>query len=268
MVIASLDCRALKIPSIGWRDDFGMVVPGCLIELAPHTFAGFNKALLIILKEKKSEFGTFLESPGRRRPYFCQLVAGHRYNPKARGAGPGADRSRNGILSSFTKIGWKFIFPQTAAMGSFGRAALRPIYGLIANGGGRLSRELKDCLEWWERVLPPVTPRFIWSYDRGDLSEPARIYSDSAGGGEMASVIILPRSTQELPVALKGTADGGLNSIAASTNPIYIYELFATAATTFQMREQLTGRGATLFVGNEAACAAPAKGTAKNKRAP
>ena len=60
-VIASLACRALKIPRIGHSDDFGMVAPECLVELGLYTFTGFNEALLIILKEKESEFGAFLK---------------------------------------------------------------------------------------------------------------------------------------------------------------------------------------------------------------
>ena len=63
-IIALLAWRALNIPCEGYYDDFGMVLPECLIERALHAFAGFNKALLINLKEKKSEFGTFLEFLG------------------------------------------------------------------------------------------------------------------------------------------------------------------------------------------------------------
>ena len=53
----------------------------------------------------------------------------------------------------------------------------------------------------------------------------------------MASSVSLSRSIRELLVALKGAADEELSTLAASTSPIYFYELFATAATIFQMRE-------------------------------
>ena len=110
-------------------------------------------------------------------------------------------------------------------MGRFGRAALRPIYELIAQGGGNLPRD-----------LPAITPRRILSHDREGRSEPVRIYSDAAGGGNLASIAFLPQDSQELPVLLQGTADGELNAIAAPADPIYISELFATVATTFQLR--------------------------------
>ena len=83
--------------------------------------------------------------------------------------------------------------------------------------------------------------------------------------GKLACVTFLPQDTQGLPVLLKGIADEGLDAIAASTNPIYFYELFAMVATIFQVRAQLTGRRAILSLENEAACAALAKGSAKDK---
>ena len=56
-VIASLTRSALKIPCVGYYDDFGIVLPECSIKTALNVFASFNKALFIIPKEKKSEFG-------------------------------------------------------------------------------------------------------------------------------------------------------------------------------------------------------------------
>ena len=115
--------------------------------------------------------------------------------------------------------------------------------------------------------MPAVTSRLIASYDGQDLAEPVRIDSDSTGGGKMASITFLYRSTLNLPVALKSSADEELNTLAASTNPINICELFATAAPLFQTRGHLAGKRAIIFVDNDAACSVLAKGTAKNKGA-
>ena len=41
-VIASLTCRALKVPCIGYYDDFGMVLPECLAEMALDVPASLN----------------------------------------------------------------------------------------------------------------------------------------------------------------------------------------------------------------------------------
>ena len=83
----------------------------------------------------------------------------------------------------------------------------------------------------------------------------------------MASVVFLPPDFQELSVLLKGTADEELRTIAVPTNPICFSELFATVATIFQLGQQITGKRDFLFVDNEVACAALAKGSARNKGA-
>ena len=56
-----------------------------------------------------------------------------------------ADREAASLGTS-EKLAGKLRFTQTAVMGRFGRAALRPICELIAKGGDRLSRDFKDCL--------------------------------------------------------------------------------------------------------------------------
>ena len=149
-------------------------------------------------------------------------------------------------LAHLQKLAGKLRFTQTAIMGRFGRAALRPVYELISKGGGTLSRSLRQCLRWWVRVLPTITPRLIVSYvERGD-SEPFRIYSDATGEGALASICFPPQAASALPVLLKGSPSGELDALAASTNAIFIFELFAMVASVFQLREQLTGKSHSL----------------------
>ena len=59
-------------------------------------------------------------------------------------------------------------------------------------------------------------------------------------------------------------ADQKLQGIAFTCNRIYIFELFAAAATVFLLRDFLWARKGILFVVNEAACAALTKGAARN----
>ena len=141
--------------------------------------------------------------------------------------------------------------------------ALRPMYALIGKGGGALFANIKGCLRWWARALPAITPRLITSYRGPEESEPFRIYSDATGEGTLASFSFPPQNNLALPALLKGSSEDELNALAASTNPIYIYELFAIIASTFQLREQLAGKRAILFVNNEAACAALTTGASK-----
>ena len=63
-VIASLACRISEIPRIGYYDDFRIVLPEGLITDALDIPTSFKKALMIILKENKSEYGALLEFSG------------------------------------------------------------------------------------------------------------------------------------------------------------------------------------------------------------
>ena len=99
-------------------------------------------------------------------------------------------------------------------------------------------------------------PRLIASYHEIEGAEPFKIYSDATDEGGLASISFFPQDYSALPVLLKGSSSDELNAPAASTNAICIFELFATAASVLQLREQLAGERAILFVDNEAACAA------------
>ena len=86
------------------------------------------------------------------------------------------------------------------------------------------------------------------SFRETEDAEPFRIYSDATGEGALASICFAPQSDLALPILLKGSSSGELDALAASTNAIFIFELFAMAASVFQLREQLTGKRAILVV--------------------
>ena len=134
-------------------------------------------------------------------------------------------------LAHLQKLAGRLCFTQTAIMGRFGRAALRPIYELISKNGGKLSRSFKLCLSWWVKVLPAITPRLIVSFLETEDSEPFRIYFDATGEGALASICFAPPSKLSLPILSKGSSSGELSALAASTNAIFIFELFAMAAS-------------------------------------
>ena len=58
--IASIACRVLKLPCVGYYDDFAIVAPRILIDKALEAFTKLNDLLLIILKKRKSEAGRAL----------------------------------------------------------------------------------------------------------------------------------------------------------------------------------------------------------------
>ena len=159
-------------------------------------------------------------------------------------------------LAHLQKLAGRLCFTQTAIMGRFGRAALRPIYELISQGGGTLTASFKRCLQWWVRVQPAIMPRLILSFREPEDAEPFRIYSDATGEGALASICFPPQADFALPFLLKGSSSGELNALAATANAISIFELFAMVASVIQLRDYLTGKRVILIVDNEAACAA------------
>ena len=269
-VIASLACRILKIPCVGYYDDFGIILPECLVKDGLSVFTSFNKALRIILKDSKSEFGTLLEFLGLTisfwndgSPTLASLSLSQEKIRKLVQMIEALSTQHSVALAHLQKLAGKLCFTQTAIMGRFGRAALRPIYELISQGGGTLTVSFKRCLQWWVRVLPAIMPRLIMSFREPEDEEPFRIYSDATGEGNLASICFPPQANQALPFLLKGSSSGELDDLAASTNAIFIFELFAMVASVFQLRDHLTGKRVILFVDNEAACAALTTGTSK-----
>ena len=45
-------------------------------------------------------------------------------------------------------------FAQTSAMGTVGRAALRPLYDVVMNGGGKLDKRTRWALKWRIKLRP------------------------------------------------------------------------------------------------------------------
>ena len=62
------------------------------------------------------------------------------------------------------KLAGKLCFAQTATMGRFGRAALKPIYELIAKESGATPRSVKGRPRRRAFALPAVAPRWVSSF--------------------------------------------------------------------------------------------------------
>ena len=141
----------------------------------------------------------------------------------------------------------------TATTGRFGRAALRPIYELIAEEGGAIPRSVKDCLRRRASVLPTVDSSLVLSLRRRGPADPEasqrpgrprrvpadRIYSDAAGSGELANTSFLSRDDGHLPALLVAQPDQMLQDLEATSDEIYIFEFPAEVATVPQFRCRL-----------------------------
>ena len=81
----------------------------------------------------------------------------------------------------------KLCFTQTASMGRFVRAALKPIYELVAKKEGTVPRPVKACPRWRTFLLPTIDPRLISSLGRRGSADTVKIYSDAIRAGKLVS---------------------------------------------------------------------------------
>ena len=149
-------------------------------------------------------------------------------------------------------------------MERFGSAALQRIYELTAAGGGPLLQGAQNGLRWWEETGPAITSPLTMGPRQSDAPDPARIYPDATAEGRLAGLTVRATRGRPAPGLLVGGAQEMLRDLVAQTRKIYIFEVYAAAATLGWPRETLWGRKFILSVDNEAACGALTKGTGKN----
>ena len=80
-------------------------------------------------------------------------------------------------LAEMQKAAGKLRFAQTMAMGRFGKAAMRPLYELIAQGGGPLTPAFLGCLRRRGQTLPNIAPRAIKAPQEGSEGGPSLPFS-------------------------------------------------------------------------------------------
>ena len=200
-MIASLARRVLKLPCVGFFDDFAIVAPWILIAKALEAFTKLNDLLLIILKKKKSEAGRALEFLGIAIHFaisYGETIASLQLSEsriqKLVELTEHLAAKTYITLAELQKAAGKLCFDQTMILGRFGRAAIRPLHELIAQGGGKPARALSECLRRRRQILPNIPPRVIKAPPEVDEDRPVRIYSDATGEGNMAGLVISPGS--------------------------------------------------------------------------
>ena len=95
--------------------------------------------------------------------------------------------------------------------------------------------------------------------------DPVRFYPDATGEGSLAKLTFLAILGGPTLLLLAGRAQEWIRELALFLSKIYFSDLYAAAATSFQLRERLWARKAILFVDYEPAYVALAKGTDKNR---
>ena len=188
--IAPLARRYPEIPFVGNFDYFATVKPEALVNEALQSFAEFNDVPFTTLKRLKSQNGPaigYLELTAGFRDKYGETIASlslsYKRIRKSVSLVNEIPESRKASLAELRKLAGKWRFAQEMVMGRFGKAALKPVYGLIARGGGTLPRGMKKCLRRWELTRPNIAPRLMTSSEQAEGSNPVSILIGVRRGG-------------------------------------------------------------------------------------
>ena len=113
---------------------------------------------------------------------------------------------------------------------------LKLIFVLITEGSGAHPKLVGVCPTWWVVAPPVIASRLTMSSKRGNAPSPVTVVSDATGEGGPASLSFLSTSNKSRPIVFGAQADDKLRDVAARSNKIYIFGLFAAKATVFQLR--------------------------------
>ena len=252
-VVASLCARIFMIPSLGYFDDFLLVVPRGLAPRALRLFGALNEALGFSLKNEKSAHGSAVE--------FLGIVISS--SPSTVTVAISADRRTSlraeiaqAIESGFLRrdqaesLAGKLSFAQFHAFGRCGRAFLPRLYAR-SRYGGRIGFGLASDLIWWRSFLSADSVRPVL---RGSPLPDAIVYTDAAGDGGLGAVSLLRSGQSWRRIVLCGVASQQLiSSLAADTNAIYALETLAVLRAVRRLGASLAGRSVMFYVDNDAA---------------
>ena len=273
-IVASLCCRILGIPRLGYFDDFGMIIYSSLERATLQAFVGLNEVFGIRVKLAKCASGNSLTFLG---------IMGHfpsPFNSFSMSASLPADKALkwSALIRSFLSppaIIWRkdlesligrLSFAQCAVFGRVARSMLRPLYKHLYSSPSKiiLSKDAVLALRWWAALLDSFAPRVI---SRFPSSVSWILYSDAEGAdfGRAAcwlrpSSFPVDRSIFRLQVCAPSLSD---ISIFEDTNLIYALELFTAVSAVFGFRSSLKNANVVVFIDNDAADLALIKASSK-----
>ena len=280
-IIASLACRLLLIPTIGYFDDFGFLVSALDSASAMSAFSELFSILGLSLKTAKSEIGThitFLGLAARFPAPANHMTLSLSLSPdKARKWASGIETLiREGSVShmALESLIGRLGFAQSSVFGRFARAMMKPLYTKLyaQRYSATLDPTLIRTLAWWVATLRNILPRVI-SFER---SKPDWvIYTDASFepgpvGGHIAAIFfrIAPQSAA-LNAELVLSSQPSVEEISffASTSTIFGLELSAIVLALFRSRATLRNRAVVIYTDNNAALAALINGDSSSKAA-
>ena len=271
-LLASLICRLMGLPCIGYFDDYAFMVPKPIQDLALITFKDFSSIMGTILHDRKCSIdstNTFLGlrgvMPSKASGMKLSISLDKDKSDRWIELISGFIRAGSIDHSSLDKLIGKLSFAQTNVFGKFARTLAQPLYDMLHAHpfDETLSDDLLVNLEWWRNALSSVLTRVVTLRPRfpkfiiySDAS-----WSDKRGQGRIAA-LLFDRSSGALLEVLSSAAPPRLATLFKDSSIIYGLELFALVACFAVWQAVLAGFQVTAYVDNDPASNGLVKGSA------
>ena len=235
-VIASLVCRILAIPMVGYFDDFGFFTRSADEDETMSLVNEFLSLLGVELKVAKSVIGNsnvflglsaFFPRPSNGMSLVISLPRekARRWARMIREIIATAHISHATLESLIGRLS----FAQTSVFGRFARAMLKPLYAKLFSPRffPQLSLPLLRNLQWWAATLLAMTPR-VATLNRA--SPDWVIYTDAAfeegpGGAHIAAIFFSTKGPFLIQAPLVLTGEPSASEIAFPRIPLRFSDL-------------------------------------------
>ena len=211
-VMATMAVRWLKIPHLGYFDNFGMIATESTVQDALKAFTALSDILDFDMKPIKSVRGARVEFSWVTVTFIivdekceAQLSTSSNRVEKLVSEISGILGQSEVSLAHMRKLVGKLNFAQTSVMRKVGSAASRPLSDLVMNGGWEIDEKARWSMGWWLKWLPNMAPEIIKPLGRAVV---VGIYSDAcATEGGAAAVALFARGEDGFAALLMGNAE-------------------------------------------------------------
>ena len=274
-IIASLACRLLGIPMVGYIDDFGALCRTELLTEAQIAFRSLCQAIGVCLKPDKADAGNQIVFLGLKGT-FPSLANGRQLLvtlPDEK-ANKWADEivacaQANAIQrDALEKLIGKISFSQTALFGKFPRTMISPLYKKLHAKQYRafINLQEKRIFEWWASTIRSLKPRI--ATPKPKFPE-FILYTDAATKTNTLAAILLRPQTflkhSRVELVLTAEMPKAWATAFSSTNLIEGMEMLSVVAFLYEKGPSLEGKSLAIYVDNNCALSALVSGTAQSE---
>ena len=266
--------RVFGIPTIGYYDDFGFLVPNEIGDEALTLIKTLCSLLGVKLKDNKCSVANpndFLGLrglfPNRKNGYALTISLSPEKSFKWKAFLDDIVLKRGISHAALEALIGRLGFAQNAVFSRFARCMLQPLYAKLYSYPyyENLHGRTLDTIKWWAEALTLLPPRVV--YDRVSQAD-FILYTDASyenGSGMMASVLFAKTGINNsqkrvIDTTLISEASGPMIQMFNNTSTIFGLELMAVVLSLYFHRRKFTGKSIIVFIDNNAVLGALVRG--------